>query len=59
VYWFDSDNNRYNIGNILEDGALGNQPQHEGQTQTKTQDRTVTFEATIKKVFSCSDIFED
>ncbi|GAB4852766.1 hypothetical protein Ancab_016974 [Ancistrocladus abbreviatus] len=59
VYWFDSDNNCYNIGNILEDGTLENQPQHEGQTQTQTQDRTVTFEATIKKVFSCSDIFED
>ncbi|GAB4852777.1 hypothetical protein Ancab_016983 [Ancistrocladus abbreviatus] len=57
VYWSYSDNNHYNIGNILEEGALKNQPQHEGQTQT--QDRTMTFEATIKKVFSCSDIFED
>ncbi|GAB4858117.1 hypothetical protein Ancab_039347, partial [Ancistrocladus abbreviatus] len=57
VYWFDSDNNNYNIGNILKEGALRNQPQHEGQMQI--QDRTVTFEATIKKVFSCSDTFED
>ncbi|GAB4852778.1 hypothetical protein Ancab_016984 [Ancistrocladus abbreviatus] len=30
VYWFNSDNYRYNIGNILEEGALRNQPQHEG-----------------------------
>ncbi|GAB4835069.1 hypothetical protein Ancab_039314 [Ancistrocladus abbreviatus] len=57
VYWFDSDNNSYNIGNILKEGALRNQPQHEGQMQI--QDRTVTFEATIKKVFSCTDTFED